>query len=64
LLVRKKSVWKLVVSVEMLQRSVAVEVDATMVERVAARSAEVALGFLGAGARSQAIVSPITFLPR
>jgi len=64
LLVRKKSVWKLVVSVEMLQRSVAVEVDATMVERVAARSAEVALGFLGAGARSQAIVGPITFLPR
>jgi hypothetical protein len=53
-----------VVSVEMLQRSVAVEVDATMVERVAARSVEMAVGFLGAGARSQAIVSPITFLPR
>jgi len=33
LLVRKKSVWKLVVSVGMLQRSVAVEVDATMVAR-------------------------------
>jgi transcription antitermination factor NusG len=34
LLVRKKSLWKLVVSVEMLQRSVAVEVDSSMVERV------------------------------
>jgi len=52
LLIRKKSVWKLVVSVEMLQRSVAVEVDATMVERVAARSAEVTPAFLGAMARA------------
>ena len=52
LLVRKKSTWKLVVSVEMLQRSVAVEVDATMVERVAARSAEVTPGFLNAMARA------------
>ena len=33
LLVRKKSLWKFLVSVEMLQRSVAVEVDSTMVER-------------------------------
>jgi transcription antitermination factor NusG len=33
-LIRKKSLWKLLVSVEMLQRSVAVEIDATMVERV------------------------------
>jgi transcription antitermination factor NusG len=33
-LLRKKSLWKLLVSVEMLQRSVAVEIDATMVERV------------------------------
>ena len=32
LLVRKKSIWKLLVSVEMLQRSVAVEVDSSMVE--------------------------------
>ncbi len=32
LLVRKKSLWKLLVSVEMLQRSVAVEVDSSMVE--------------------------------
>lgn len=32
-LLRKKSMWKLVLSVEILQRSVAVEVDAFMVER-------------------------------
>jgi transcription antitermination factor NusG len=32
ILVRKKSLWKLLVSVEMLQRSVAVEVDSSMVE--------------------------------
>ncbi len=47
LLIRKKSAWKLVVSVHMLQRSVAVEVDATMVKRVAARAADVTPGFLG-----------------
>jgi len=40
LLVRKKSTWKLIVSVDMLQRSVAVEVDASMVEKIGARSAE------------------------
>ena len=34
LLVRKRNLWKLVVSVEMLQRSVAVEIDASMVEPV------------------------------
>ena len=34
LLVRKKSLWKFLVSVEMLQRSVAVEVDCSMVERI------------------------------
>jgi len=34
ILLRKKSLWKLVLSVEILQRSVAVEVDAIMVERV------------------------------
>jgi len=33
-LLRKKSLWKLLVSVQMLQRSVAVEIDATIVERV------------------------------
>jgi transcription antitermination factor NusG len=34
LLLKKKSLWKLLVSVDMLQRSVAVEIDASMVERV------------------------------
>ena len=33
-LVRNKNPWKLPISVEMLGRSVAVEVDAKMVERV------------------------------
>ena len=33
-LLRKKSLWKLLVSVGMLQRSVAVEIDATTVERI------------------------------
>ena len=45
ILVRKKSVWKLLVSVEMLQRSVAVEVDASMVERVSSPKSEVASAF-------------------
>jgi transcription antitermination factor NusG len=36
ILVRKKSQWKLHLSVEMLERSVAVEVDSFMVERVRA----------------------------
>ena len=48
LLIRKKSTWKLVVSVEMLQRSVAVEVDATMVEPVTARASDVTPRFQGA----------------
>jgi transcription antitermination factor NusG len=34
ILLRKKNLWKLVVSVEMLQRSVLIEIDASMVERV------------------------------
>jgi transcription antitermination factor NusG len=34
ILIRKKDQWKLVLSVEMLQRSVAVEIDASLVERV------------------------------
>jgi len=38
LLLRKKNWCKLLLSVEMLQRSVAVEVDATMVQRVGGRS--------------------------
>jgi transcription antitermination factor NusG len=34
ILIRKKSLWKLLVSIEMLQRSVAVEVDASTIERI------------------------------
>ena len=36
ILLRKKSQWKLLISVEMLERSVSVEVDAYMVERIPA----------------------------
>jgi transcription antitermination factor NusG len=43
ILVRKKNIWKLLVSVEMLQRSVAVEVDASMVERLSSPKTESAL---------------------
>jgi transcription antitermination factor NusG len=50
LLIRKKSTWKLVVSVEMVQRSVAVEVDASMVEPVGRRSAGVVPGSVTAAA--------------
>jgi transcription antitermination factor NusG len=46
ILVRKKSIWKLLVSVEMLQRSVAVEVDASMVERLSSPKTESAAGFM------------------
>ena len=38
LLLRKKNWCKLLLSVEMLQRSVAVEVDAAMVQRIGGRS--------------------------
>jgi len=37
LLIRKKNQWKFLLSVEMLERSVAVEVDASIVERVNAQ---------------------------
>ena len=40
ILTRKKNLFRLVVSVELLERSVAVEVDASMVERVAGRNGE------------------------
>jgi transcription antitermination factor NusG len=43
ILVRKKNLFRLVVSVEMLGRSAATEVDASMVERVAARTVRGAL---------------------
>lgn len=52
LLLRKKSTWKLLVSVEILQRSVAVEVDASMVEKIGARSAGAAPAFLPFVARA------------
>jgi len=37
-LLRKKNALRLVLSVEMLMKSVAVEIDASMVERVSARN--------------------------
>lgn len=46
ILLRKRNVWKLLVSVEMLQRSVAVEVDASMVERIWVRKPDFAPRFL------------------
>ena len=49
LLVRKKNWCKLLLSIEMLQRSVAVEVDATMVERVGGRSQIFVPGIVGPG---------------
>jgi len=45
LLVRKKTIWKLVVSIEMLQRSVAVEVDASIVEPLTAPKPQSVTGF-------------------
>ena len=44
ILVRKKNLFRLVLSVELLERSAAVEVDASCVERVAARPS-VSLGY-------------------
>jgi transcription antitermination factor NusG len=49
LLVRKKNWCKLLLSVEMLQRSVAVEVDATMVQRVGGRSPAIEPGSVSPG---------------
>jgi len=46
ILVRKKNSFRLVLSVELLQKSVAVEVDATMVERVAGRTVGAAENWL------------------
>jgi transcription antitermination factor NusG len=45
ILLRKRNIWKLVVSVQMLQRSVAVEVDASMVERAWVKQSESRSGF-------------------
>ena len=49
LLVRKKNWCKLLLSVEMLQRSVAVEVDAAMVQRVGGRSQVLVPGVVSPG---------------
>jgi transcription antitermination factor NusG len=49
LLVRKKNWCKLLLSVEMLQRSVAVEVDATMIQRVGGRSSILGPGEVNPG---------------
>ena len=49
LLLRKKNWFKLLLSVEMLQRSVAVEVDAAMVQRVGGRSQILVPGVVNPG---------------
>ena len=49
LLLRKKNWCKLLLSVEMLQRSVAVEVDATMVQRVGGRNSALEPGVVSPG---------------
>ena len=46
ILVRKKNWWKLLLSVEMLQRSVAVEIDVALVQRVGGRSQELVPGII------------------
>lgn len=46
ILLRKKNQWKLLLSVEMLERSVAVEVDAAIVERVYASKPRLAPSWL------------------
>ncbi|MCX6630827.1 MAG: hypothetical protein NTW28_24690, partial [Candidatus Solibacter sp.] len=40
ILIRKKNLFRLVVSVELLAKSVAVEVDASLIERLAGRNEE------------------------
>ena len=49
-LLRKKNQWKLLLSVEMLEKSVAVEVDASVVERVYTSKPRVAPGWLPSNA--------------
>ena len=46
ILLRKKNQWKVLLSVELLERSVVVEVDASMVERVRASKPRFAPGWL------------------
>jgi transcription antitermination factor NusG len=49
ILLRKKNWWKLLLSIEMLQRSVAVEIDIAMVERIRGRSHELMPGIITPG---------------
>jgi hypothetical protein len=49
LLLRKKNWCKLLLSVEMLQRSVAVEVDAAMVQRIGGRNSVLEPGHASPG---------------
>jgi transcription antitermination factor NusG len=49
ILLRKKNWWKLLLSVEMLQRSVAVEIDIAMIERIRGRSHELVPGIINPG---------------
>ena len=49
-LLRKKNQWKMLLSVEMLEKSVAVEVDASVVERVYTSKPRVAPGWLPSNA--------------
>lgn len=49
LLIRKKNWCKLLLSIEMLQRSVAVEADAAMVERIGERSKKLVRGVVAPG---------------
>jgi transcription antitermination factor NusG len=49
ILLRKKNWCRLLLSVEMLQRSVAVEVDAALVERIGGRSQVVVPGVISPG---------------
>jgi transcription antitermination factor NusG len=49
ILVRKKNWWKLLLSVEMLQRSVAVEVDVAMVQRIGGRCQGLVPGIISPG---------------
>ena len=52
-LLRKKNQWKLLLSVDMLERSVAVEVDATIVERVYASKRKLAPSYVPTSAFAQ-----------
>jgi transcription antitermination factor NusG len=60
-LIRKNNVWKLLVSVELLQRSVAVEVDAYMVERIGVPKPSSAQALVDS---SQSSVVPVEIIRR